>query len=284
MSMKQRKFASAAELFNRPAVLFLPASRERAIAKARESAADLVILDLEDAVAEADKEAAREAAVAAVAKTWDKPVAIRVNGTGTQWHAGDVQAVTRSGADFIVLPLVSDPDEVSAISGRTGQPVLAMIETARGVMRADAIAEQAAGLIVGTNDLKNDLRLPEAAGRQEMRFAIQQVLVAARARGIAAYDGVFNNLEDDEGFVAEAAESHLLGFDGKTLIHPKHIAACQRAFRPSDAEIERARRLVAACEETSGAVSFEGEMVEAMHLASARRLLARAGVGESAPS
>lgn len=282
--MKQRKFARAAELYDRPAVLFLPASRESAIAKARESAADLVILDLEDAVAEADKESARAAAVEAVEEPWDKPVAIRVNGAGTQWHAGDVQAATRSGADFIVLPLVSDADEVTAISGRTGQPVLAMIETARGVMEADKIAKQAAGLIVGTNDLKNDLRLPEAAGRREMRFAIQQVVLAARARGIAAYDGVYNNLQDLEGFAIEASESHRLGFDGKTLIHPKHIEACQQAFMPSEADIDRAKRLVAACEGTSGAISFEGEMVEAMHLASARRLLARAGVGESSAS
>lgn len=284
MSMKQRKFANAAELFDRPAVLFLPASRERAIAKARQSKADLVILDLEDAVPDADKEAALNAAVAAVEEPWDQPIAIRVNGAGTTWHAGDVSAVTRSGADFIVLPLVSDPDEVAAISGRTGQPVLAMIETARGVMQADAIAKQAAGLIVGTNDLKHDLRLPDAAGRPEMRLAIQQVVLAARSYGIAAFDGVYNDLEDIDGFAAEAAESHRLGFDGKTLIHPKHIAACQQAFMPSATEIERAKRLVAACEGTSGAVSFEGEMVEAMHLASARRLLARAGVGESSSS
>ncbi|MBB3763825.1 HpcH/HpaI aldolase/citrate lyase family protein [Sphingomicrobium lutaoense] len=279
--MTQRKFANRAHLFDRPAVLFLPASRPSAIAKARASKADMVILDLEDAVGEGDKEMAREAAVDAVAESWNVPVAIRVNGLGTPWHMADVQAVMGSGCDVIVLPLVSDPVEVEAVADKAPQPVVAMIETARGVLGAPAIADVAAALIVGTNDLAADLRLPGGQGRGAMQHAIQHVLLSARAKGVAAFDGVFNRIDDEEGFLAEARESRALGFDGKTLIHPRQIAPCHTAFAPAEADVDRARRLVAAAEGRGGAISFEGEMVEAMHVASARRLLERAGVGES---
>nr|WP_276591767.1 CoA ester lyase [Sphingomicrobium nitratireducens] len=257
----------------------MPASRERAIAKARGSAADMAILDLEDAVPVDDKELAREAAVNAVAEDWPMPVAIRINAPGTRWHAADLAAACASNADMIVVPLVSSPDEVEAVAVQASQPVAAMIETARGVLAAEEIASIAAALIVGTNDLAADLRLPSGAGRAPMRHAISQVLLAARAKGIAAYDGVYNRLDDPDGFAIEAAESRAMGFDGKTLIHPSQIAPCQEAFMPSAADIERARRLVEAAGEGAqiGAISFEGEMVEAMHVASARRLLARIG-------
>lgn len=267
----------AMSLFDRPAALFLPASRPSAIAKARASAADLCILDLEDAVAPDDKETAREAAVAAVAEDWPMPVGIRMNAVGTRWHAADVAALAASNADFLVLPLVGSADEVAGVASRVTQPVAAMIETARGVLCAGDIAKVASALIVGTNDLAADLRLPVGVGRTGMRHAIDHTLLAARAHGIAAFDGVFNGLDDAEGFAGEAAESRRLGFDGKTIIHPKHIAPTHAAFAPAEADIERARRMVAAAGETEGigAINFEGEMVEAMHLAAARRLLER---------
>ncbi|WP_260484164.1 HpcH/HpaI aldolase/citrate lyase family protein [Sphingomicrobium flavum] len=279
--MTQRKFAHRAALFDRPAVLFLPASKPRMIEKARDSGADMVILDLEDAVAIDDKESARQAAVEAVASDWPMPVAIRVNGVGTNWHIADVQAVAGSGCDMIILPLVSAAEEVAAVADRVEQPVAAMIETARGVLAAPDIAEIAAALIVGTNDLAADLRIPAGHARASMRTAIEQVVLAARARGIACYDGVYNRIDDTDGFLAEAREGHALGFDGKTLIHPAQIAPCHAAFAPSEADIDRAKRLLLAAQDECGAVSFEGEMVEAMHVASARRLLERAGVGES---
>lgn len=282
--MTQRKFAFRAALFDRPAVLFLPASKPRMIEKARESGADMVILDLEDAVSMEDKDMARQAAVEAVAGDWPMPVAIRVNGAGTNWHIADVQAVATSGCDLIILPLVSACEEVTAVADRVEQPVAAMIETARGVLAAADIADAAAALIVGTNDLAADLRLPAGHARASMRTAIEQVVLAARAKGVACYDGVYNRIDDEAGFLTEAKESHALGFDGKTLIHPAQIAPCHVAFAPSEADVDRARRLIAAAQEASGAVSFEGEMVEAMHVASARRLLKRAGVGESGAS
>ena len=275
--MRQGKYAHRAALFDRPAVLFLPASRPGAIEKARASDADLCILDLEDAVRPEDKDEARAAAVAAVEQEWPMPVAIRMNATATRWHAADLAALAGSNADMLVVPLVGSADEVAAIGERVSVPVAAMIETARGVVAATDIAKVAAALIVGTNDLAADLRLPAGAGREPMRHAIAQVVLAARACGVAAYDGVFNGLEDEEGFRAEAAESRRLGFDGKTIIHPKLIAPCQEAFAPDASDIERARRLVEAAGEIDGvgAINFEGEMVEAMHVAAARRLLER---------
>jgi citrate lyase subunit beta/citryl-CoA lyase len=256
-------------------VLFLPASNPRAIAKARESAADLVILDLEDAVKPADKAAAREAAVEAVASDWRMPVAIRINSIGSEWHSLDVDAVARSSCELAVLPRASSAHLVREVREALDKPVMAMIETAAGVLAAGEIAKEAAALIAGTNDLAADLRLPPGAGRAPLQTALQFIVLAARASGNAVFDGVFNRLKDLDGFAAEAEEGRQLGFDGKSLIHPDQIDPCNRAFAPSADEVERARRLVEAFH--GGAERFEDEMIERMHVEAARRLLQRAG-------
>ena len=256
-------------LFDRPALLFLPASNPRAIARARASAADLVILDLEDAVKAGDKAGARAAAVAAVAERWPMPVAIRINGVGTAEHDADLAAALDSGCDLIVFPSVRGAGEIPIAA----KPIAAMIESASAVLDSPAIARACAALIVGTNDLASDLRLP-GVDRSAMGYALQATVLAARAAGIAVFDGVFNRLDDPAGFAAEAAQSRALGFDGKSLIHPDQIAPCHAAFAPSAEELGRAERLVAAA--TDGAERFEGEMVEAMHVALAQRLIERA--------
>ena len=263
------------DLFEVRSVLFLPASNPRAIAKARESAADLVVLDLEDAVKPEDKAAARDAAVEAVTSGWPMPVAIRVNGVGTDWHALDVDAVARSDADMAVLPRAASAHLAREVREAIGKPLLAMIETAAGVLAAPTIAHEVAALIAGTNDLSADLRLPAGAGRPPLQMALQTVVVAARAAGIAAFDGVFNQLTDLEGFAAEAEEGRRLGFDGKSLIHPDQIAPSNRAFGPSEAEVERARRLVEAF--GGGAERFDDQMIERMHVEAAKKVLERAG-------
>jgi citrate lyase subunit beta/citryl-CoA lyase len=263
------------DLFEVRSVLFLPASNSRAIAKARESIADLVVLDLEDAVKPADKKAAREAAAEAVASDWPMPVAIRINGVGTEWHSLDLDAVARSKADIAILPRAASAHLVREVREAIGKPLLAMIETAAGVLAAPAIAHETAALIAGTNDLSADLRLPAGAGRPPLQMALQTIVLSARAAGIAAFDGVFNALTDLRGFEAEAAEGRRLGFDGKSLIHPDQIEPCNRAFGPNEGEIERARRLVDAF--SGGAERFEDQMIERMHVEAARRLLARAG-------
>ena len=262
-------------LFDRPAVLFLPASNPRAIAKARESAADLVILDLEDAVKAEDKESARAAAIEAISEPWPMLAAIRINGARTEWHGPDVVAMMHSKVEMIVVPRAETKEDLSFVRNQTGRPIAAMIETAKGVLAAQQIAHEAAALIAGTNDLAADLRLPRGAGRAPLQMALQSIVLAARAAGIAVFDGVFNKLDDDQGFGEEAGEGRRLGFDGKSLIHPGQIAPCHAAFAPGEEEIERAERLVSAA--TGGAERFEGEMVEAMHVDAAKRLLARAG-------
>ncbi|HEY0148613.1 MAG TPA: CoA ester lyase [Allosphingosinicella sp.] len=256
-------------------LLFLPASNPRAVDKARGLDADMIFLDLEDAVKPEDKEAAREAAVAAAAQGFGtRPVAIRLNKLGDPWHEADLAAVAASAADFAILPKVQGAAEMEQVAARAGKPVLAMIETASGVLDAPRIAPFTAGLIAGTNDLSADLGLPPGSGRSGLMHSLQAIIVAARAAGVAAFDGVYNRLEDVGGLEAECAQGRAFGFDGKTLIHPNQIDATNRIFGPSPEEVDAARRLVAAA--TGGAERFEGRMIEAMHVEQARRLLARA--------
>jgi citrate lyase subunit beta/citryl-CoA lyase len=255
------------------ALLFLPASNPRAIAKAREAGSDLVVLDLEDAVKPEDKDAARDAAVESVETAWPMPVAIRINGVGSEWHSLDLDAAARSAADLVVVPRAISAHLIHGVAEAVGKPVLAMIETAAGVLAAAEIAPATAGLIAGTNDLAADLRLPPSAGRAPLQTALQTIVLAARAAGVAVFDGVFNELENAPGLMAEAEEGRRLGFDGKSLIHPSQIEPCRRAFAPTEAEIVPARRLVAAFD--GGAERFEDQMIERMHVEAARRLLGR---------
>lgn len=261
------------DLFAVRSLLFLPASNPRAIARAREAGADLVVLDLEDAVKPEDKVLARAAAIDAVREPWPMPVAIRLNGIASDWFTDDVAAVADSNADLVVLPRAESADAIRAAWQGVQRTMLAMIETAAGVLAAPAIAKEAAALIAGTNDLSADLRLPPDAGRGPLQMALQSIVLAGRAVGIAVFDGVFNGLDDAEGFLAQAEEGYRLGFDGKSLIHPDQVELCHQAFAPTEAQIERAKRLLAAA--TGGAERFEDRMIERMHVEAAERLLAR---------
>src|SRR5206468_7466937 len=267
MTIAEAKSDKSIDLFAIRSVLFLPASNPRAIAKAREAGTDLVVLDLEDAVKREDKEAAREAAVEAVGTAWLMPVAIRVNGVGTEWHAQDIDAVARSKADLVVVPRAVSAHLVRQVAEAVSKPVLAMIETAAGVLAAAEIAGETAGLIAGTNDLRSDLRLALNANREPISASLQMIVLAARASGVAVFDGVFNRPDDPDGFLAEAEDGRRLGFDGKSLIHPDQIALCHRAFAPRDAELDRARRLIEAFR--GGAERFDNEMIERMHVEAA---------------
>lgn len=255
--------------------LFLPASNPRAIEKVRGLDCDMLLLDLEDAVRPEDKDRAREAAVAAAASDYGgRPVAIRLNGPGTPWHEADIAAIRQSRASLAVLPKVESADEAARIAAELARPVLAMIETPAGVLAAPAIAAAAgvAGLMPGTNDLAVALRLPAGSDRAGLVFSLQAIILAARAAGIMALDGVWNRLDDPAGLEAECREGRAFGFDGKALIHPGQIAIANAVFAPDSAEIEEAEALVAAA--TGGAERFRGRMIEGMHVAAARRLLA----------
>lgn len=258
--------------------LYLPASNARAIEKARGLPADMVILDLEDAVKPENKEAARKAAFEAVNEGFaGKISAIRINGPETRWHRDDLEAISASSCDLFVLPKVDDASGAAAIAKSMGKPLLAMVETPRGVLRAAEIASSTgiAGLIAGTNDLANELHLSGAGNRTGLGLSLQLIVLAARAAGIWALDGVFNDLADPDGFGVQCAEGRALGFDGKTLIHPNQIEIANRAFSPSMAELEDARALIAAA--SGGAERFRDRMIETMHVEMAKRLLARAG-------
>ena len=274
MIIAEEKNDRRGDLFAVRSLLFLPASNPRAIVRAREAGADLVILDLEDAVKPDDKAAARTAALEAVSTGWTMPVAIRINGVGTEWHSLDLDALARSAADYVVVPRALSAHLVRDVAETTHKPVLAMIETAAGVLAAPEIAKCCAGLIAGTNDLKADLRLPLDSAREPIATSLQMIVLAARAAGTAVFDGVFNSLEDSEGFLREAEEGRRLGFDGKSLVHPSQIGPCHSAFAPSKAEVERAKALVEAFH--GGAERFGDEMIERMHVEAARRVLERA--------
>jgi (3S)-malyl-CoA thioesterase len=264
-------------LFPVRSALFLPASNPRAIEKARSLPCDMVILDLEDAVKSIDKERARNAAVAATDEGFGKRlVAIRINSLGTEWHAADLAAVSGSAADFVVLPKVESPAAVA--EGARAKPVLAMIETPAGVLAAPAIAATSGlrGLIAGTNDLAAALRVPDSADRAGLTLALQSIVLAARAAGVAAIDGVWNRLDDPEGLARQCRAGRAFGFDGKSLIHPDQIEPANSAFGPSAAEVEEAEAIIAAA--TGGAERIRGRMIEAMHVETARRLLALAGM------
>lgn len=265
------------QLHHARSLLFLPASNARAIDKARGLPCDMVILDLEDAVPDDRKVEAREAALAAVAEGFgSRLVAVRMNVAGTPWYGEEMVALKKSGVDYIVLPKVETPDQVNAVFSICMKPVIAMIENPAGLLAAPAIAraEGTGGMFVGTNDLRRDLRIPASADRAGLAFALQSVVVAARAGGVAVFDGVFNRLDDTDGLERECREGHALGFDGKTLIHPNQIAIANRAFGPDAAAVAAARRLVEAA--TGGAERYEGRMIEAMHVAEAQDLIARA--------
>ena len=257
--------------------LYLPASNARAIEKVRGLPVDMILLDLEDAVKPDLKEIARSAAVEAMKTGFgDRLTAIRINGPGTPWHDADILAVAGTPATFVVVPKIANPATASALAQKIGKPLLAMIETPAAVIEAAAIARApgVAGLIAGTNDLASELHIPPGSGRAGLSVALQTIVLAARASGIWALDGVFNDLIDERGLERECREGRAFGFDGKTLIHPGQIEITNQTWSSSEAELNEALALIAAT--SGGAERFGDQMIETLHVEMARRLLARA--------
>jgi len=272
----------------RRSVLFLPASNPRAVAKARTLASDAVVLDLEDAVAPDQKAAARTAAVAALAEGgWGtRELVVRVNGPDTPWWADDLAALRDARADAVLLPKAETVDTLAAaraVLGERGPALWAMAETCRGVLALPSLAEVGRGqglavLVAGVNDLAADMRCRPGSDRAPLLPALAAVVTAARAYGLGAVDGVCNALDDPALLEAECAQGVAWGFDGKSLIHPSQVAAANRAFAPDAGEVARARAVAAAFDDPAnagrGAIRLDGRMVEALHLADARRVLA----------
>jgi citrate lyase subunit beta/citryl-CoA lyase len=276
----------------RRSALYLPASNPKAIARARTLPADVIILDLEDAVAPDAKASARDAAIAAVKEGGfgNREVAIRVNHIDTAWGADDLAAVATSGADAILVPKVSTPADIdrydAALKSAPASTALwAMIETCACVVHLDAIAARArdtrlALFILGVNDLAKEMRARLTPERTPFLPVLTLAICAARAHGVAILDGVCNEFRDLDIFRAEAEQGRLFGFDGKTLIHPDQIAPCNEIFSPSADELHWANAVIAAfaLPENSGkgAIRVDGKMAELLHLDEAQRVIAMA--------
>ncbi|UUL82838.1 HpcH/HpaI aldolase/citrate lyase family protein [Sphingomonas qomolangmaensis] len=271
----------------RRSALYLPASNDRAIAKARTLACDVVILDLEDSVAPEAKEAARAQAVTALAlgDFGDRELVVRINALDTEWAAADLAALAEAPPHAILLPKVNGPADLAACAALLPGDVAlwAMIETPAALLALGQIAAapRLAALVMGINDLAKDMGMQPGSDRLPFHSFLATTVAAARAHGLGALDGVFNGIDDAQGLVAECAQGRRFGFDGKTLIHPSQIAACNSAFSPGTAEIAEAeaiRDAFALPEHAGkGAIRLDGRMVERLHLAQALRVLATVG-------
>jgi citrate lyase subunit beta / citryl-CoA lyase len=270
----------------------MPGSNPRALEKGRSLPADALILDLEDAVAPDAKPRGRDtirAALAAKEAYGRRELVVRVNGLDTPWGHDDLAAMATAGADAVLLPKVESADAVrrgcavlDAAGAPAELPVWCMMETPRGVLRAEEIADhpRVACLVMGTSDLTKDLHALHTGQRLPMLPSLALCLLAARAAGIAIVDGVHLDLSDEEGFEASCRQGRELGFDGRTLIHPKQIGPANAAFGPSAEAVAQARRVIVAFEEArvagKGVVVVEGKLVENLHVAEAQRLVALA--------
>ena len=278
------------ELRPRRSVLYMPAANERALEKAKTIAADAIIFDLEDAVAPDAKDAARANAVAAASSPdyGNRELTIRCNGLDTPWGAADIAAAATSGAAAVVIPKVGSVayvNQVSAALDAAGAPasmtIWAMIETPTAIFDARSIAAhpRVNVLVMGTNDLARELRsMLGAAGRHPLVPHLATALAAAREADIVILDGVYNDVKDLDGFRTECVQGFEMGFDGKTLIHPGQVDICNDVWAPSDADVENARGLIAtfdaAIAEGKGVVTYNGRMIENLHVANAQRVLA----------
>ncbi|MFA7261941.1 MAG: CoA ester lyase [Caulobacter sp.] len=270
----------------RRSALYMPASNAKAIEKAKTLPCDVVILDLEDAVAPEAKATAREQAVQAIRDGGfgRRELVIRVNGSDTPWGADDLRAAAAAKPDAILVPKVNSAEDVAAYSGplHADTALWAMIETGRSLFALDAIAAAAAStqlttFVMGTNDLAKEMRYRLTPGREPFFAALSMAVAAARIHGLTILDGVHNDIEDQASLEAVCRQGVDFGFDGKTLIHPKQIDVCNAVFSPSPAEVDWARAVIAAFalpeNAGKGAIRVEGKMAELLHLAQARRLV-----------
>ena len=282
----------------RRSALYMPASNARAVEKARTLAADVIILDLEDAVAPEAKPDARAAAVAAVKAGGfgRREVVIRVNGLSTPWGADDLAAAAEAGPDAVLVPKIGAASDVAAYDAALAAApaatrLWAMIETCAAVFELNAIAAagaatRLAALVMGVNDLAKEMKARQTPDRAAFLPFLSMAVAAARAHGLVALDGVHNEIDDLEALATVCRQGADFGFVGKSLIHPTHLAICNRAFAPPADEVAWAGAVVEAFgrpeNQGKGALRVNGRLAEHLHLADARRLLALAAAIEAA--
>jgi citrate lyase subunit beta / citryl-CoA lyase len=274
----------------RRSVLYLPGANQRALQKARTIPADALILDLEDAVASEAKPAARERVCTAVGsgEYGGRELTIRVNGLDTDWFADDLRAVAQAGPAGVVVPKISSAAEVRTVEKALedgGAPdhtaIWAMLETPAAIFAAREIAaasQRLTVLVLGTNDLTKELQAEHVPGRAPLLAGLGLAVLAARAETKVILDGVYNDLKDAAGFEAECRQGREFGFDGKTLIHPGQVEPSNRVFAPTPAQIEESRAILQAWDQALaqglGVATVNGRMIENLHVANARRILA----------
>ncbi|MCY6383191.1 HpcH/HpaI aldolase/citrate lyase family protein [Hoeflea prorocentri] len=282
----------------RRSVLYIPANNERAMEKATGLDCDTIIVDLEDSIAPDEKPAARNALEDRLSRTGPpgKEWIIRINALSSKWGHDDIVEAARLRPDAILLPKVNgaaDIDQAEAALRDVGaEPAIglwAMIETPRGIANVLTTADTAHRpggrldcLVIGSNDLSKETDIPLPDGRQFMTPWLMQVVLAAKAAGVDVLDGVYNDFHDEAGFLAECAEGHLMGFDGKTLIHPSQIGGANEAFGAGKDALAQAKAIVEAFSlpenAGKGVIKIDGRMVERLHLEQAEALLAKAGI------
>jgi citrate lyase subunit beta / citryl-CoA lyase len=278
----------------RRSLLFMPGSNARALEKARSLAADCLILDLEDSVAPDAKAKAREQIAQAIAaKGFGKrEIWVRTNSLDTPWWRDDAAMTAQAKVDGILVPKISTVDDLDTIGARLTEvgadsaiKVWAMIETARAVLDADKLGAASrdpktrlAGFVFGPNDIARETRIRMMPGRVAMIPMITHCILAAHAHGLEMLDGPYGDISNAAGFAEECTQGRDLGFDGKTLIHPSQIEACNAIFTPAAEDVAEARRIVAAFELPEnagrGAIQLDGRMVERLHAEMARRTIA----------
>jgi citrate lyase subunit beta / citryl-CoA lyase len=284
----------------RRSVLYMPGSNARALEKAKSLPADGLILDLEDATAPDAKNVAREQVCNAAKEGGygNREVIIRANGLQTKWGYDDVCSVATSGADAILLPKVESASQIRQVEQILDEheapenlAIWCMMETPLGMLNAKEIAAaggRLAGFVMGTSDLAKDLHSHHTDMRLPMITSLGICMLAARAYGLQILDGVYLDLNDADGFKASCVQGLELGFDGKTLIHPKQVAPCNDVFAPSDEAIEHSRKIIAAYEEVlaqgKNVVLVDGKLVENLHVENAKRLVALADAIAAAAS
>ncbi|MCT4554727.1 MAG: CoA ester lyase [Pelagimonas sp.] len=264
-------------------VLYIPASKERALEKARGLPVDAIIFDLEDAVAPGEKVAARATLAAALQQDYgNRARIVRINGLDTEWGVEDAKAVNDMDCDAILLPKVESTAQLDALAELCDKPIWSMMETPLGMLNAAQIGghPKMHGMVMGTNDLAKELNSRFRPDRLPMMAGLGMCLIAAKATGCVIVDGVYNAFKDTDGLLAECEQGRDMGFDGKTLIHPAQVDVTNAAFAPSDAEVDLARRQIEAFQiaesEGKGVAVVDGKIVENLHIVTARKMLAKA--------
>ena len=280
----------ATTLRPRRSALYLPGNNARALEKGKTLPADVLIFDLEDAVGPDAKAESRARVCKAIssASYQTREIVVRINGLGTDWHDDDLAAVANSVAHGVLVPKIETGQQVEALAAALDTlaaaesfQLWAMMETPRAFLRSEEIAsasDRLAALVIGTNDLVNDLHGLHIPGRAPVLAALSLGVLGARAAGKAILDGVFNSIADDAGFRAEAQQGREMGFDGKTLIHPSQVAPANEIFGPSPDELADARKIVSAYQQAQAAgdsvITVDGRMIESLHVRDAQRILA----------